>query len=88
MRQKLEHELDKPGDMFDRDVEWMELGAFSCDARPGATLGVVSGRRRQGKTFLLRALCQALGGFYFAAEEAVDGESLAGLRRSSFNHCG
>jgi AAA+ ATPase superfamily predicted ATPase len=37
---------------------------------------VVSGRRRQGKTFLLRALSQATGGFYFAAEEATDGESL------------
>jgi AAA+ ATPase superfamily predicted ATPase len=37
---------------------------------------MVSGRRRQGKTFLLRALSQATGGFYFAAEEATDGESL------------
>ena len=46
-----------------------------CAAR-GATLGVVSGRRRQGKTFLLRALCEATGGFYFAADEATDGESL------------
>jgi AAA+ ATPase superfamily predicted ATPase len=71
-----EYELDKPADMFDRDVEWMELAAFASDARPGATLGVVSGRRRQGKTFLLRALCEAAGGFYFAADEATDGESL------------
>jgi AAA+ ATPase superfamily predicted ATPase len=76
MRHKLEHELGKPSDMFDRDVEWMELTAFACDARPGATLGVVSGRRRQGKTFLLRALSQATGGFYFAADEATDGDSL------------
>jgi AAA+ ATPase superfamily predicted ATPase len=62
--------------MFDRDVEWMALAAFAGDPRPGATLGVVSGRRRQGKTFLLRALCEATGGFYFAADEATDGESL------------
>src|ERR1700722_381693 len=67
---------DKPDDMFDRDVEWMELAAFTADERPGATLGIVSGRRRQGKTFLLRALCEATGGFYFAADEATDGESL------------
>src|ERR1700734_773679 len=67
---------DKPDDMFDRDVEWMELAAFVADERPGATLGIVSGRRRQGKTFLLRALCEATGGFYFAADEATDGESL------------
>ena len=68
--------LEKPDDMFDRHVEWMELAAFAGDQRPGATLGVVSGRRRQGKTFLLRALCEATGGFYFAADEATDGESL------------
>jgi uncharacterized protein len=67
---------DRPDDMFDRDVEWMELAAFAGDERPGATLGVISGRRRQGKTFLLRALCEATGGFYFAADEATDGESL------------
>jgi uncharacterized protein len=66
----------KPDDMFDRDVEWTEIAAFAGDERPGATLGVVSGRRRQGKTFLLRALCEATGGFYFAADEATDGESL------------
>ncbi len=65
--------------MFDRDVEWMELTAFASDERPGATLGVVSGRRRQGKTFLLRALCEATGGFYFAADEGTDGESLRQL---------
>jgi uncharacterized protein len=76
MIKRLTHEPDKPTDMFDRDVEWTELSAFAGDARPGATLGVVSGRRRQGKTFLLRALCAATGGFYFAAEEATDGESL------------
>jgi len=76
MRTRLADEPDKPADMFDRDVEWTELTAFAGDTRPGATLGVVSGRRRQGKTFLLRALCAATGGFYFAAEEATDGESL------------
>src|ERR1700728_4467487 len=76
MRAKFEYELGKPADMFDRDAEWMALGAFAADARPGAPLAVVSGRRRQGKTFLLRALCEATGGFYFAAGEATDGESL------------
>lgn len=68
--------LRRPVEMFDRDYEWSALGAFATDERRGATLGVVSGRRRQGKTFLLRALCQATGGFYFAADEATDGESL------------
>lgn len=68
--------MQKPDDMFDRDFEWLQIVSFASDPRPGATLGVVSGRRRQGKTFLLRALCQATGGFYLAAEEATDGESL------------
>lgn len=68
--------LPKPTEMFDRTYEWSALSAFATDERAGAALGVVSGRRRQGKTFLLRALCQATGGFYFAADEATDGESL------------
>ncbi|WP_147140903.1 ATP-binding protein [Stackebrandtia albiflava] len=62
--------------MFDRDVEWRALIGFATDTEPGATLGVVSGRRRQGKTYLLAALCHALGGFYFGATEATDAESL------------
>ena len=45
MRAPLEHELGKPADMFDRDVEWMALAAFAGDPRPGATLGVVLGGR-------------------------------------------
>lgn len=68
--------LPKPDEMFDRTSEWSALSSFGTDERLGATLGIVSGRRRQGKTFLLRALCQATGGFYFAADEATDGESL------------
>jgi AAA+ ATPase superfamily predicted ATPase len=43
---------------------------------PGATLGVVSGRRRQGKSYLLQALAQEIGGLYFAATEATEAESL------------
>ncbi|MBF6296940.1 ATP-binding protein [Nocardia amamiensis] len=68
--------MRKPADMFDRDYEWSALTRFVSDEQPGATLGVVSGRRRQGKTFLLEAICQAAGGFYFGATEATDAESL------------
>ena len=68
--------MDKPVEMFDRDYEWSALTRFIEDDQPGATLGVVSGRRRQGKTFLLDAACRAAGGFYFGATEAADAESL------------
>lgn len=67
----------KPSEVFDRDFEWSALDRFISDQQPGATLGVVSGRRRQGKTYLLEAACQAAGGFYFGATEATDTESLA-----------
>lgn len=68
--------MDKPAEIFDREYEWSALTRFITDAQLGATLGVVSGRRRQGKTFLLDAACRAAGGFYFGATEAADAESL------------
>lgn len=68
--------MDRPAEMFDREYEWSALARFITDPQPGATLGVVSGRRRQGKTFLLDAACRAAGGFYFGATEAADAESL------------
>ena len=68
--------MDKPEGMFDRDDEWAELTRFVSYPGPEPALGVVSGRRRQGKTFLLDAVCQAVGGFYFAATEATEAESL------------
>ena len=66
----------RPAEIFDRETEWDALVSFATDPRPGATLGVVWGRRRQGKTYLLESLTRALGGFYFAAQEAAEAESL------------
>jgi len=66
----------KPAHLFDRDAEWDGLLAFASDARPGATLGVVSGRRRQGKSYLLQALATTLGGIYFPALELTEAVSL------------
>ena len=59
--------MDKPGDVFERDREWQALDDFVSLARPGSSLGLVYGRRRQGKTYLLEALVDAHGGFYFSA---------------------
>ncbi|MFI9533016.1 ATP-binding protein [Nocardia fusca] len=66
----------KPETMFDREHEWSELTRFATYPGPQPALGIVSGRRRQGKTFLLDAVCEATGGFYFAATEATEPESL------------
>ncbi|MGH3544675.1 MAG: hypothetical protein ACRDPW_01890 [Mycobacteriales bacterium] len=42
--------MEKPAHLFDRDHEWSTLIRFVTDQTPGATMGVVYGRRRQGKT--------------------------------------
>ncbi|MFI7134609.1 ATP-binding protein [Nonomuraea sp. NPDC050153] len=73
--------IRKPEHVFDRVREWQGLAGFvgprrPMAAMPGASLGVVSGRRRQGKSFLLQALAEATGGMYFAATEATEAESL------------
>jgi uncharacterized protein len=66
--------IAKPARIFDRDFEWRQLTAFL--ARSGPQLGVVSGRRRQGKTYLLEALTRQTSGLYFGATQATSAESL------------
>lgn len=68
--------ISKPEHIFDREREWTGLAAFAGNGYPGAMLGVVSGRRRQGKSFLLEALASASGGLYFPAVEATEAVSL------------
>jgi uncharacterized protein len=68
--------LPKPDHIFDRDREWSALTRFATSSSPDVRLGVVSGRRRQGKTYLLDALARQLGGLYFVATEATEVESL------------
>ncbi|MBM4796670.1 ArsR family transcriptional regulator [Streptomyces sioyaensis] len=76
----------KPDQLFDRDVEWADLVGFVCDPRPGATLGLVSGRRRQGKTFLLEAIAKAADGFYFDGHAAAEAETLHRLAERFGEH--
>lgn len=68
--------MDKPAEMFDREFEWAELTRFTSHQAGGAALGVVSGRRRQGKTFLLDAVTRANGGFLFTATETTEADAL------------
>ncbi len=68
----------KPKDVFDREREWSALESFVDDSDRQALLGVVLGRRRVGKTFLLRRIAKQYGGFYHvfpartAAKEHLD----------------
>ncbi|WP_155369348.1 ATP-binding protein [Catellatospora vulcania] len=74
--------LAKPDNVFDRTAEWAALARFAGSPAASARFGVVSGRRRQGKTFLLDALARATGGFYFAATEDTELESLRRFGRA------
>lgn len=73
---------NKPLDIFDREAEWSVLERFVSARAPGAALGLVYGRRRQGKTMLLEHLCQVSGGFYFSALEQSSAQNLAHLGRA------
>jgi uncharacterized protein len=69
----------KPDRLFDRDVEWTELSEFAGSANQGAALGLVYGRRRQGKTLLLELLALETGGFMFGATQQSEAQNLADL---------
>ncbi len=80
--------MDKPEEMFDRDFEWSELVRFASYPGKRATLGVVSGRRRQGKTFLLDAAARAGGGFMFTATETTEADALRRFGDDLARYCG
>jgi AAA+ ATPase superfamily predicted ATPase len=65
----------KPSHLFDRDREWAEVEAFV--EQPAPAIGLVYGRRRQGKSFVLRALAAAHGGLYHQALEEEREPALA-----------
>lgn len=90
--------MDKPADVFDRDDEWADLVDFAASSLPGLRVAVVYGRRRQGKSYLLRRLAYAAGGLYHLATEQAEpislgrlGDSLAawaGLSAGAFGFAG
>jgi AAA+ ATPase superfamily predicted ATPase len=71
--------MRRPPELFDRRREWDALERFAGSAHPGTMVGLVYGRRRQGKTFLLEALTEATGGFYFAALRQSEAQNLERL---------
>ena len=57
----------RPSSLYDRQAEWEDLSRFASSQRPGLRLGIVYGRRRFGKSFLLRRFVEAMGGVYHLA---------------------
>lgn len=69
--------LPRPSELFDRNQEWSDLADFVSSTTAGLRLAVVSGRRRQGKSFLLRGLARASQGLYHQAQELERSQALA-----------
>jgi uncharacterized protein len=80
--------MEKPAYVFSREFEWDELTRFAGNSDSRATLGIVSGRRRQGKTFLLDALCRAAGGFIYTATQTTEADSLRQFGLALATHLG
>ena len=71
--------IPHPASLFDRELEWADLARFVEANSAGPRLGIVYGRRRQGKSFMLEALIRAFGGFYFQALEETRATALANV---------
>ena len=67
----------KPADVFDRDHEWAALDKFANDDQRSGTVGLLYGRRRLGKSYLLRRLADRHNGLYFQATENERSDALA-----------
>lgn len=61
--------MAKPDQIFDRDREWGDLESFVVGTDMGARIALVYGRRRQGKSLVLRALTAEHNGLYHQALE-------------------
>jgi hypothetical protein len=72
----------RPDGLFDRDQEWGDLVRFAQGSTTGPRIGVVYGRRRQGKSFLLRALARQVEGIYHQALEEEAAPALGHLGRT------
>ncbi|HLH82627.1 MAG TPA: AAA family ATPase [Trebonia sp.] len=59
--------IARPADIFNRTHEWEDLARFAADGAPGLRIGIVRGRRRHGKSFLLEHVCRAVHGAYLLA---------------------
>ena len=70
--------IERPADVFNREAEWRDLAAFAISPTRRLNVGLVYGRRRQGKSFLLRALTARTEGVY---HQALEEERAGALER-------
>jgi len=68
--------MKRPTDLFAREHEWDDLATFAQRPGSGTHLALVRGRRRQGKSFLLRRLAAQTDGFYYQAVEEERSQAL------------
>jgi uncharacterized protein len=75
-------------DMVGREAEWQQLADFATSGEQSASLGLVWGRRRIGKSFMLQGLAEQTNGFYYHAVRGSSGESLHDLGEQLGTHSG
>lgn len=78
----------RPDDLFDRTAEWDDLAGLVGSRAPGLRIGVVSGRRRQGKSYLLRRVVAGASGLYHQAQEVGRVQALARFGDDVARHLG
>ncbi len=71
--------IERPAALFDRVTEWDDLVRFATEPTASFRIGIVSGRRRQGKSFILDAIARQVGGLYHQALEEERSPALARL---------
>lgn len=78
----------KPATVFDREFEWDALTRLAGDDQVGALLGLVYGRRRQGKTLLLELLGEVAGGLVIPGLEQSAAQNLTAVGEAYARHRG
>lgn len=71
--------MDKPSTVLLRDREWAALARFAQGSEENASLALVSGRRRVGKSYLLAAAVEAVGGLHHALRREEPAQALRRL---------
>ncbi len=74
--------VERPANLFDREDDWQDLVGFVRTAGDKPQLGIVYGRRRQGKSFILGQLARAVGGFRIQALEETREAALGTFYRA------